>query len=264
MGGTNKMPDGPKPAEGNVSMQGIADMQSLVNLLGGATDPTAPDRILMANALGGTKTLSSGRFGENPTALTGLSDAYDTEVDSLRKPVKTFDLPELQAAYGIGARTAVTTFASQVAAAEMLIRAGGNVALAIDGGWDTHGDDNPSGNQARAMMTSRGIIPSLKTFITRMMGTGLYAGGRNVVVAMYGDFARSLPENNHASIMTATVIGKYVKRGSSGRINVSGDAMNLPVNLPGITGFYAYLSKVLKVPTPGEYGSFAHEERVIL
>src|SRR5687767_1633896 len=38
------MPDGPKPAEGDVSLQGITDMKATIVALGGDIDPSVPNR----------------------------------------------------------------------------------------------------------------------------------------------------------------------------------------------------------------------------
>ena len=69
---------------------------------------------------------------------------------------------------------------------------------------------------------------------------------KNVVTVIIGDFARSLPGSNHQSNLTATVIGKYVKLGTTGRTNAD---VGLPQGSPGIQGLWAYLAAVLKLPT---------------
>jgi hypothetical protein len=58
-----------------------------------------------------------------------------------------------------------------------------------------------------------------------------------------GDFSRSLPGSNHQANLTATVIGKHVKLGTTGRVNAD---VGLPNGSPGIQGFWAYLAAVLK------------------
>jgi hypothetical protein len=60
-----------------------------------------------------------------------------------------------------------------------------------------------------------------------------------------GHFSRS-QANDHARNLTATVIGKYVKVGTTGRTN---DRAQLPTGSPGPAQFWAYLAKVLKVPS---------------
>jgi hypothetical protein len=79
-----------------------------------------------------------------------------------------------------------------MAAAELMIRSGTNFVFAQDNGWDTHGDT--SGNNVRNMVTQR-IAPGLRTFLTRMVEGA--AAERNVVVASFGDFHRSLPGSDH-------------------------------------------------------------------
>ncbi|MFZ5470843.1 MAG: hypothetical protein ACOZIN_15565, partial [Myxococcota bacterium] len=85
-------------------------------------------------------------------------------------------------------------------------------------------------------------LPSLRTFINRMVADP----NRNVVVAILGDFARSLPGSDHASSLSATVIGKYVRVGTTGRVAAN---VTLPTGSPAVAPFWAYLGKVLKTPT---------------
>jgi hypothetical protein len=63
---------------------------------------------------------------------------------------------------------------------------------------------------------------------------------RNVITVIMGDFSRSLPGSNHQPNLTATVIGKYVKLGTTGRVTAD---VGLP-NAPGIQQFWAYLAAV--------------------
>lgn len=139
-----------------------------------------------------------------------------------------------------------------MAAAELMITSGTNVALAMDGGWDTHGDR--SGSTVRTMMTQR-ILPGLRTFISRMVN----APNRNVVVAIMGDFARSLPGSDHASALSATVIGKYVRVGTTGRMN---DRVQLPAGAPSAPGLWSFLAKVLQAPAQ-PFGANPHQSLVL-
>ena len=127
----------------------------------------------------------------------------------------------------------------QIMGAELMIRAGANLVIANQGGWDTHGDNN--GSVVRNKLTGDGTMAALKVFTDRMMAET----GRNVVTAIIGDFSRSLPGSNHQANLTATVIGKYVKAGTDGRVDAD---VGLPQGSPGIQQFWAYLAAALKCP----------------
>ena len=71
----------------------------------------------------------------------------------------------------------------------------------------------------------------------------LEATGRNVTVAIYGDFARSLPGSNHQGNLTATVIGKNVRVGTTGKTAAN---VSLPAGTPGIQQFWSYLAAVTR------------------
>jgi len=89
------------------------------------------------------------------------------------------------------------------------------------------------------MMNTR-ILPPLKTFINRMVNDPT----RNVVIAIFGDFNRSLPGSDHASALNATVIGRYVKPGTTGKVSAN---VQLPAGTPSVPGFWSYLARTLKV-----------------
>src|SRR5439155_24984891 len=111
-----------------------------------------------------------------------------------------------------------------------------NVVIAQDGGWDTHGDTD--GMSVRNMMNTR-ILPPLNTFMSRM----LEAQGRAVHVVIFGDFARSLPGSDHQGNLTATVIGKNVKIGTTGKVDSS---VGLAAGTPSTDGLWGYLAAVTK------------------
>ena len=123
-----------------------------------------------------------------------------------------------------------------MAAAELMVRADANVLLVTDNGWDSHGDRN--GQRVRQQMQND-ILPGLKVFTDRM----LQEEGRNVVVAVMGDFARSLPGSDHAAVLSATVMGKYVKPGTTGRVNAN---VGLVQGTPAVSGLWGYLAAVTK------------------
>lgn len=75
------------------------------------------------------------------------------------------------------------------------------------------------------------LAPALKTFLARMVTAD---APRNVVVCLMGDFARSLPGSGHQPNLSATVIGKYVQRGTTGHVNAD---VAVPAGTPGSTAF---------------------------
>ncbi len=235
----NRATPGPRTAENGVSLQVITDMRATIAALGGANDATIPDRTIGANALIASKSMSERMRAVSPGMLTQLDEGYKAGISTLQKPVQVFDYNAMATAYGMATTaTAVNNFTSQIACAELMITAGANVVVANDGGWDTHGDRTAA--NVRNMMNTR-ILPPLKTFITRMMNRPDY----NVNVVILGDFARSLPGSDHASAVTATVIGKYVKVGTTGKMAAN---VQLPAGTPASMGLWQYLAALTKVP----------------
>jgi len=238
----NKMPEGPRPAEGDVSLQGITDMKATIVALGGSVgDPTVPNRNIATEAMVGSSTMSKRGLLRSPKSLRTVNDGFVTGVDALRKQGLALDYNALSQAYGIGATTTgVTNFRTQMVAADLMVQAGANVIFAADGGWDTHGDTD--GSNVRNMMNTR-ILPPLNTFLSR----NLNQPGKNVMVAIIGDFARSLPGSDHQGNITATVIGKNVKNGTTGKVGAN---VSLPAGTPSIQQFWAYLAAAGRAPTP--------------
>ena len=233
------MPDGPKPAEGDVSLQSITDMKATIVSLGGDIDPSVPNREIATNALMGSTSMSKKRLVRSPNSLLSVKNGLDTGVETLKRQGLALDYPGLCQAYGVTVgTTGVNSFRTQMMAAELMVQAGTNVIYAEDGGWDTHGDTN--GDTVRNQMNQR-ILPGLNVFLNRMLN----ATGRNVTVAIYGDFARSLPGSDHQGNLTATVIGKNVRVGTTGRVS---ENVALPAGCPSIQGFWAYLAAVTRAP----------------
>ncbi len=249
----NQLPAGPRPAENGVSLQTIADMRTTIAALGGANDPTIPDRTIAGKGLIAAQAQSMTRMNTNALSLKSMREGYQASIETLAKPVQAFDFNAMALAYnpaaGNAPPTAVNNFTQQMLAAELMVRAGSNVVLAYNGGWDTHGDR--TGANVRNMMNTR-ILPPLKTFITRTATLPEFAN-TNVVVAILGDFSRSLPGSDHQNSLTATVIGKYVKTGTSGKLRVTGtntnDARMVLDPAPQVPELWSYLSAALKVPT---------------
>ncbi len=256
----NGMPTGPRPPEGSVTLQSINDMKTTIDALGGGTkNPRIPDREVMAGALTDSEKMSAGRLKDSPVGLTSLREGYGATIDTLKQPVKPFSFPDLATAYGLNpTATNVNSFAAKMAAAELMITAGSNVVIAIDGGWDTHGDTQ--GTTVRNKMTSY-VLPALNAFMNRMIvddtvaaNSGLPGYNRNVAVCIFGDFARSLPGSDHQPNMSAAVMGKFVKSGTTGRTDAN---VGLAAGTPSTAGWWAYLAAITKAPgTP--FGANPH------
>jgi hypothetical protein len=259
----NTMPPGARPEENGISMQKIIDMSPLVAALGGTTtDTTVPDRAMGAGALKTARTLSANGLAQNPTSQRTTKEAYDTTIAMLETPPQGFDYASLAAAYGVTASTTrVSNFTTQMMAAELLILAGAKVIVAFDNGdWDTHEGSEPyTGIRQRNSMTNR-IMPGLARFLPRVMAMT----GRNVTLAITGDFARDLPGSNHANFTSTTVFGTRVMAGTTGRCGVTGTgyslqadggfsryngSLTIPSTTPGVAGFWAYLAALARVPT---------------
>nr|MBA3500800.1 DUF1501 domain-containing protein [Deltaproteobacteria bacterium] len=186
--------------------------------------------------------MSKSTLDGNPTSARSLIEGYPAASAQLKQATVPFDYPTIAAAYGVTAGTGGTlptttnNSTMQIMGAELMIRAGANVVIANSRGWDTHGDND--GSVVRTKMTSEGTMAALKVFTDRTLAMT----DRNVVTVIIGDFSRSLPGSNHQANMTATVIGKHVRLGTTGRVNAD---VGLPQGSPGIQGLWAYLGAVL-------------------
>jgi Protein of unknown function (DUF1501) len=240
--------DRPVAPVNGVAFQNVLDMKSFLDSIGGSgPGPREPDRTVALAGLGGAQTMSKNALDGSPSSLLGLRQGYTDAVATLKLPPATIDLPAIQAAYGLGAATNVQSFKSKLAAAELFVQSGTNVVSIFEPGWDTHGDNN--GNTVRNMMTP--MMAPLKTFLDRMVTA---ASTRNVVVCLMGDFARSLPGSNHQPNLSATVIGKHVQRGTTGRVNAD---VAVSAGTPGSPAFWSYVAAAGKVPgTP--FGANPH------
>ena len=239
MGGV--MPEGNHRALGDVSLQQIRDLSTTIAVLGGAATANAPDRALAADGIAAAEAMSKGTLDVNPTSGQSLIDGYPAASAQLRQPTVALDYAGMSAAYGLTAGaggslpTNVNTTTMQIMGAELMIRAGANFVVANERGWDTHGDND--GSLVRQRLTASGTMAALKVFTDRTLAMT----DRNVITVILGDFSRSLPGSNHQSNLTATVIGKYVKLGTTGRVNSD---VGLPSGSPGIQAFWAYLAAV--------------------
>jgi hypothetical protein len=238
----NLMPVGTHRAIGDVSLQQVRDLSTTIAVLGGATAVDAPQRAFAANGIAAAEAMSTGALTANPASAKSLIEGYPAAAAQLRQDVVALDYAGLAAAYGVTAGaggtvpTAVRNTTMQIMGAELMIQAGANVVIANQGGWDSHGDNN--GAEVRNKLTGDGTMAALRVFTERTLAMT----NRNVVTVIMGDFSRSLPGSNHQANLTATVIGKYVKLGTTGRVNAD---VGLPGGSPGIQGLWAYLAAVL-------------------
>jgi hypothetical protein len=236
--------DGQATPEAGVTLQTILDMRTAISVLGGgAPDPNAPSRTGSVAGLEAANGMTKREITGSPSSLTSLSQAYGASVDTLKQVVHPTDLATLQTAYGLGASSVVRSndFKAQIAATELMITGGSNVVLLQHGAtaeWDLHNDTTGTG--VRNKMQAE-IVKPLNVFLNRVLNDP----ARNVVVCMMGDFARSLPGSDHQPNLSVSVFGKYVKQGTTGKVD--NDA-GLPASCPGIPGLWAYLAAVAKVP----------------
>lgn len=250
--GGGSVPGG-REAENGVTFQTINDMKSTIAALGGITDATVPDRAIAERAIAASRFMSAKTLVNSPRLTKTLGEGYGAAVETLQKPVKTYNYVSLANAYGFQpTTTAVTNFTTQVAAAEVMIEAGANVCVAVNGGWDTHGDRD--GASVRNMMNTR-ILPPLRVFINRMVADTR----RNVNVMIIGDFSRSLPGSDHAAGVSATVIGKNVRVGTTGRVDAG---VRLAAGTPQGLGLWAYLARLTNLPYQ-PFGSNPHTGLVV-
>ncbi|MGQ0503912.1 MAG: DUF1501 domain-containing protein [Myxococcaceae bacterium] len=245
-------PSGPRPAENGVTLQSINDMRTTIDALSGgaANDPINPNRGIATNGLVAAESLSTTGITGSPISLRSMKEGYAASVETLRKPVQVFNFNQMALAYNPNAGAAPATaignnFTQQMIAAELMIRAGANVVFASNGGWDSHGDRTAA--NVRNMMNTR-ILPPLNTFLTRTLDP---AFGMNVNVVIVGDFSRSLPGSDHQNSLTATVIGKSIKPGTTGKLRVTGtnpnDArmvLDAPASSPALWSLLATACKV--------------------
>jgi hypothetical protein len=230
---------GLQTAVSGTSLQQITDMKSTIDALGGGPlDPTMPKRELAAKAIAAAEMMSQSHLQGNPQSLSSMTNGYKAAFDTLVKPAQAFNAQELMTAYGLTGSAVTTDFKSKFAAAELMIRSGANVVTTVsNGGWDSHGD--VTGARVRQKFTAE-ILPGLKTFTDRMVNAN-----SNVTVVIFGDFARSLPGSDHASVTVATVIGPNVKLGTTGKVNAQ---VGLPAETPGSNGLWGLLATLAKAP----------------
>jgi hypothetical protein len=243
---------GPRNSVNGVSLQKIVNMQTTIDTLGGgAPDPTMPDRAIAAQGIAASHSSSKTEIEGNSNSLSSAVSAYDVAIKTLSKPSQPFNPQTLQMAYGLNG-TAITNFNSRIAAAELMIRAGANVVSIVNVGWDTHGDT--TGARVRTKFSNE-ILPGLKTFTDRMLTE---QSEYNVTVLILGDFARSLPGSDHATVTVATVMGHNVKQGTTGKVDANVGFLGPTPTVGGFWGFVAAIAGAPKA-TVDTFGGNQHQ-----
>ena len=226
-------------------------------LLGGEMTSPAPIRCAVVNNLGLPVGVDRSPPAENGVTFDHVLDLRSIPV--LRDPaLPSPDVAQIAAAYGASpAATSISDVKTTLASVELLVRGGTSVVFAqpafvgrADRQFDTHSDSD--GSKARDIMSS--IIRDVGTFLMRSQEIP----GRNVVVALMGEFSRTVGESDHAPGGTATVIGKHVKTGSAGPQTADGLP---PPTSPPPAGLWAYLATVLQLKEH-PFGMNPHPELV--
>jgi hypothetical protein len=244
-----------QPAYKGVPLQRVSDLKNALSAAGGEkVDPDAPERAASADSLETANTLSDRQIATNPERLSSLRDAYGSAVASLSKPLPPpVTFAEINKAYDLGGKSAVTGFASSLAGAEIMIRAAGtNVVHVCDNGlasWDFHqlsGGRSQNGALSREKLKATGVfkaganrIEPILTFVSRM----LEMPDRNVVICISGELVR-LPNGDHGDGTVAMLFGKHVKRGLS--FPVDSKARFAPTT-PGPKAFWAAVAQAVRI-----------------
>jgi hypothetical protein len=237
------------PAAGDVSLQNIQDFNDVLKAAGAlAPDTSGPSRDAQALGLNTAGTMSKFRLDANPESLKSLGEAFPAGVAALQQPPPApVDRDEVMKAYGVG-NSQVKSFAGQLAAAEVAIRAtGSNVVTVFDGffgEWDF--DSGVSMQRSRSKYLGTGgfsgnRVAPLNTFCQRMLNVP----GRNVVVACLGDFVRLTTGHGHGEGAVAAIFGKYIKRGL---YNGCDEKARFAPSTPKVEQFWAGLAAALRVP----------------
>lgn len=237
----------PTPSEGGVSMQRVVDMSTTIEALVGG-DQRSPDRANASRALGAAQKMSGRGLAANPVRDAPVVDGYGAAIDALTKQPPPFDYRSLPTAYGLTGTAINDGYMSKFAGAELMIRAGANVvALYSPNLWDNHGVRTPGvpvGTTERNQMAQLMVAPFQK-FLSRVYDPAGLGATHNVVVVIVGDFSRSLPGGDHQPNLSATVIGKYVKVGTTGRVDAN---VGLPPSCPSSQAMWAYIAAAAKAP----------------
>jgi hypothetical protein len=204
--------------------------------LAGAMPAASPLRCAVVNTQGLPNGVTCAPPAEGGARMTLVTDLGEIPAAG--------DVGEAAAAYGVEAgKTLVASPRSSLLAAELLVRGGTSLVFTQpiyegrpDRQFDTH--DDPKGALARQIMAP--LTPLLRTFLQRLEAMP----GRNVVVAILGEFSRTVPTGDHAQGGTATVIGRYVRSGTAGPQDADGQP---PANTAPVAGLWSYLAGALRL-----------------
>ncbi|TPG10138.1 hypothetical protein EAH88_07170 [Rhodanobacter glycinis] len=220
-----------------------------------AAMPDGAARCAIVNSLG----LPVG-VATTPPAERGTVFERIVQFEDVNRHFPAAEFDNIRHAYGVP--TGSTTIDNQratFASIESLILADVGVIFAQpaytgrpDRQFDTHHDD--AGTLARDIMTP--ITPSLITFLDRVMALP----ERNVVTLLVGEFSRTLPGADHAPGGTATVIGKYVKTGTTGRQLPDGSP---PEHAASPEALWAYAAAALRLGGAAPFGRNPHPELLV-
>ncbi|MEW6433387.1 MAG: DUF1501 domain-containing protein [Myxococcota bacterium] len=238
-------------------MIGVPDLAMPIALSASGESGAGPKRGSMTAAFRRIATASQPVFEKNPASLRGTYEGMHTLIAALERPPPPGVVwDEVASAYGLSpTSTAAQSFSSQLAGAELMIRAGANVVTIVSTSWDHHGDWATATRDRMA----REIIPGLSTFLSRTLAME----GFNVVTALTGEFARTGAkqvgqESGHANGLSASVFGKYVRQGTTGRPTVSAASeYRLPMGTPRTLEFWGFLAAAAKAPEQ-PFGANAH------
>lgn len=244
---------------GATSISHLSDVGGVLAALGSApTGEYVPDRTAALAGLKASLRMSAPTLTKNQRSLESVTGGLSSVVRALSVPPSSIDWSAIASAYGFtSSSTLISGFASQLAAAELLVHAGTNVVLVGSGGpscslgWDTHSD--MGGECARAGMTDL-LLPSLRTFLARMLALP----GHNVITALIGDFTRGAA-SEHSGLLVASVWGPHLKQGTSGAFVIAGDYDSYhPADgkTPGVAAMWAFLAAAAS--TAGPFGENPH------
>ena len=101
---------------------------------------------------------------------------------------------------------------------------------------------------------SQRIVPPINTFLSRLVTVGDLSG-RNVILMIHGDFARSLPGSDHAAGTTSTVFATYAQTGTTGRVTGN---VGYPPAVGRMREVWSGIAGLAKLPTNPFGGANPH------
>jgi hypothetical protein len=253
------MPLGNHAAAGGVSLQNIADMNATIAVLKGG-DALEPRREVMPSATKQATAMSKGRLDKNPVNLRSDKEGRTALLATLEKAPPQIDFNTIPGFYGLAGvpnGISLNNFDAPMAAAELMVHAGANVICVTDNfRWDTHTDTD--GTAVRNQMNQR-VYKGLRTFINRMMVQKVGIPNVRVTLVIGGDFSRSLPGSDHASVLSCSIIGDHIKTGATGTVN---SQVGLPVGTGSWAALWSLLADAAKLTT-NPFGANNHKAKLL-